>query len=158
MMRKYGHEIRWTLVFVAATLLWMVIERIAGLHSTHIDKHASYTNLFAVVAIAIYVLALRAKKQQLDGKLSFKEGVISGSLISVGVGLLSPLSQWITHKLISPAYFSNATAYGVNAGLTTPEEAEAYFNLGNYIMISAVSAPLMGIVTAVVVMIFLRTK
>ena len=40
----------------------MVLERMLGWHSTHIDKHATYTNFFAIVAIAIFVVALIDKR------------------------------------------------------------------------------------------------
>jgi len=64
-------EIKWGLVFAVAIIIWMLIERASGLHSDNIEYHAIVTNLFAVVAIVIYILALRDKRSSLpDGKMS----------------------------------------------------------------------------------------
>jgi len=57
-------EIKWAIVFFVATLLWMLLERLVGLHDQYIDQHALYTNFFAVIAIGVYVLALLNKRKQ----------------------------------------------------------------------------------------------
>jgi len=158
-MAKIKTEIKWGLIFMGISMLWMLLERLTGLHSTHIDKHPIYTNFFAIVAIAVYVFALRDKKAgDLQGKMSYREGFLSGVMISVVVGLLTPLGQVLTAYVISPHYFENAISYGVEHGLTTLEDARAYFNLKNYIIQSTIFAPVMGVITSAVVVFFLRTK
>ena len=57
-MKKYTVEIKWALIFVVFALVWMVFEKWMGWHGEHIDKHATYTNIFAIPAIVIYVLAV----------------------------------------------------------------------------------------------------
>lgn len=57
-------ELRWAVIFTLAMWVWMLIERLFGLHSTRIEEHAIYTNVFAIVAITIYVLALRDKRDR----------------------------------------------------------------------------------------------
>ncbi len=158
-MQKFKTEIKWGLIFMGVTLVWMLLERLVGLHSTHIDKHATYTNLFALVAIAVYVFALRDKRgRDYAGKMTYKEGLISGFIISIIVGVLSPVGQLLTAYVISPHYFSNAISHGVANGLTTQIEAEAYFNIKNYIFISTLSAPIMGMLTSAVVAFFVKSK
>lgn len=157
-MNKFKTELKWSIIFLGATLVWMILERAVGLHSTHIDKHATYTNLFALVAIAVYVFALREKRDaDLDGTMSYKEGLVSGIVIAVMVGILSPIGQLLTAYVISPHYFDNAITYAVSNALTSQEEAEAYFNLKNYIYISAMSAPILGLFTSAVVAFFVKT-
>jgi hypothetical protein len=56
-------EIKWAIIFSVMTLLWMLLEKLAGLHSTYIDYHLYLTNLFAIPAIWIMVLALKDKKK-----------------------------------------------------------------------------------------------
>lgn len=158
-MRKFKTEFKWGLIFMGASLAWMLLERITGLHSTHIEKHAIYTNFFAIIAIAVYVFALRDKKHSdLGGKMTYKEGFVSGVIISVVVAVLSPFGQLITAYVISPHYFQNAIDHGVSNGLATLAEAEAYFNLTNYIIQSTIFAPVMGVITSAAVAFFLRTK
>ncbi len=54
-MKKYSIEIKWTIVFVLMTLLWMVGEKLTGLHDENIEHHLVYTNFYAIPAIAVYV-------------------------------------------------------------------------------------------------------
>ena len=159
-MGKIKLEIKWAFIFIATMLVWMVLEKLVGLHDTHIDKHMYITNLFAIPAILIFVLALREKKKKdFNGQMSYKQGFISGLIITLIVTILSPLTQWIISTIITPEYFPNVIAHSVETGFhSSLEEAEAYFNLKNYIVQSTIGAFVMGIVTTAVVVIFVRTK
>lgn len=158
-MNKYLTEIRWGIIFTAVMLLWMWGEQLAGLHGRLIAQHATYTNLFAIPAILIYVLALRQKKQRdYKGNMDWKQGMRAGLLITLVVVLLSPPAQWLTHKVITPEYFLNVQAYAVSQNMMTAEQAAEYFSLGNYILQSMIGAAIMGILTSVIVAFFLRTK
>lgn len=159
-MEKIKHEIKWALIFIVMTLIWMLLEKLVGLHSTHIDKHMYLTNLFAIPAIIIYVMALRDKKRNFyNGQMNYKQGFITGLIISVIIMVFSPLTQWITSTLITPEYFPNAIDYSVESGYhATYKEAELYFNLKRYIIQSVIGAIGMGIVTSAIVAIFVRTK
>ncbi len=127
--------------------------------NTHIEKHATYTNFFALVAVAVYVFALRDKRDNdFNGYMSWKDGFISGVIISLMVMVLTPFSQLITAYVITPDYFKSAIEYGVKHGLTTRSDAEAYFNLKHYVILSTVSAPLMGIITSAVVAFFIKKE
>jgi hypothetical protein len=136
----------------------MALERIAGLHDEHIDKHQYITNLFAIPAILIYVIALRDKRNNFfGGKMSYKQGFISGLLITLIVAALSPVTQWIISTIITPNYFSNVIDYAVSTDyFETREAAEAHFNLSSYIIQSAIGALIMGVLTTAVAAIFLR--
>ena len=63
-MNKYKIELKWGIIFTTMMLVWMVLERIAGLHSEHIDKHAIFTNFVSIPAIIVYVLALLDKRKK----------------------------------------------------------------------------------------------
>ena len=157
---KIKTEIKWALIFVGMSLLWMVLEKLVGLHGTHIDKHMYLTNLFAIPAIVVYVLALKDKKNKdYKGEMTYKQGLVSGLIITAIVALFAPLTQWITSTWITPEYFPNVIAYSVESGYyTSLEEAEAYFNLENYMFQSVVGAIVMGVLTSAIVAFFVRTK
>jgi len=89
--------------------------------------------------------------------MTFLQGLLSGMLITLVVVVLTPLSQFLSHGLISPAYFPNIIQLTVNSGKMTLPEAEAYFNLMNYTKMSVFFATGMGILTTVVVMIFMKS-
>lgn len=156
-MKKIAIEIKWGITFFAAILLWAVLEKLTGLHSTYIDKHMFFTNLFALVAILIYVLALIEKRKRFyNNSMTWLQGFVSGLTIAVIVAILSPLGQVLTHSYLSPDYFPNVIAYSVNSGELTQAEAEAYFSLRNYIKMSIVGAIVMGSITSAIVAIFTR--
>ncbi|MCY1516717.1 hypothetical protein D9M68_513660 [compost metagenome] len=159
-MEKIKTEIKWAFIFVLATLLWMILEKLSGLHDQHIDKQMYLTMLFMIPAIWIYVLALKDKKRNdYQGAMSYKQGFISGLIITVIVTLLSPLTQWITSTLITPHYFENVIAYSLKTGYyKSLAEAQAYFNLKNYMIQSVASAFVLGIITSAIVAFFIRTK
>lgn len=151
-MKTRRIEIKWGILFSIMGLVWMMLEKAAGLHDEHIDKHMVYTNLIAIPAIAIYIMALMEKRRKdYGGSLTFKQGFVSGLFITLVATILSPLNQYITSTFITPDYFANATAYVIEVGMMTEEEASSYFNLKNYMIQGLVYAPVMGILTSVIV-------
>lgn len=138
----------------------MLLEKLSGLHGKYIDYHLYLTNLFAIPAIWTMVLALKDKKKNFySGHMSYKQGLISGIIISAIIALLSPLTQWITSYVITPEYFPNVIKRSVELGYyETRAAAEANFNYKNYAVQSTLFAFVFGLVTTAIAMIFLRTK
>ena len=160
MVKNYKIEIKWAFIFMGAALIWMLLEKWSGLHSVHIDKHQYLTMLYMIPAIWIYVLALQDKKKSFyNGQMSFKQGFVSGLVISIIVSLFSPLSQWIITYVITPEYFQNVIAYSEKSGYhKTLAEAEAFFNYKNYAIQSTLWAIVMGVLTSAIVAFFVKTK
>ena len=157
-MRKFKIEIKWSLIFIVVLLIWMGIENIAGLHTVHIDKHMYYTNLFGIVAIIVYTLALIDKRSNIfNGRMTWKQGFISGMIITIIIACFSPLTQLIIHKIIAPTYFQNAIKHGISLG-KDPDILANYFNLRSYIFQSLFSTLSMGIVTSALVALFVKKK
>ncbi|WP_339925927.1 DUF4199 domain-containing protein [uncultured Cyclobacterium sp.] len=158
-MKKYAIEIKWGVIFAIMGLVWMFIERSVGLHDDLIAHHATYTNLIAIPAIAIYVFALLEKRNvYYHGKMTYWQGFKTGLLITLVVTILTPLTQWITLSIITPQYFENVIAYAVENGKMTQQEANDYFNLKSYMIQSILGAPIMGIVTSGIVAAFTMKK
>lgn len=158
-MKKYSIELKWALAFAGMSLVWMALERMVGLHDTHIDKHAVYTNLIAIPAITIYVLALLDKrKNYYGGKMTYMEGFVSGMVVTLIVTIISPLTQLITSSIITPYYFENAIQYAVSNNKSTLAAAEDYFNLKSYIIQGLIGAPIMGLITTAIVAFFTKNS
>lgn len=159
-MEKIKIEIKWAILFSVMGLLWMVLEKLCGLHGKYIDYHLYLTNLFIIPAIWVMVLALKDKKKNFyKGQMTYKQGLISGIILSFFIALLSPLTQWITSYVITPEYFPNVIKRSVELGyFKTATEAEANFNYPNYAKQGAIGALIMGIITTAIAMIFIRTK
>lgn len=153
-------EIKWAVIFTIMGLLWMVLEKVSGLHGKYIDYQMYLTNLFAIPAIIVMVMELKDKKANFyKGNMTYKQGLISGVILSIFIAILSPFSQWITTFVITPEYFPNVIKRSVELGYyKTTADAEAHFNYPNYAQQGAIGALIMGIVTTAIAMIFIRTK
>ncbi|WP_372919952.1 DUF4199 domain-containing protein [Salegentibacter sp.] len=158
-MKNYTIEIKWGIIFFVVSLLWMYFEKAMGWHDVLISSHPLYTNFFGLLAIAIYLFAIYDKrKNYFQGKMSWKQGFVSGVILTIVVALLSPLGQYITHEFISPDYFKNAIAHSAENSPMEKEDAEAYFNLQSYIIQSVSGALMMGVVTSAIVALVLKRK
>lgn len=152
-------EIKWALIFTAMMLFWHWLEKATGLHDEHIDKHFIYTNLVAIPAILIYVLALQEKrKKAYGGYMTYREGFTCGIVITVVVAVLSPFVQLIASTLISPDFFSNIIHYTVSRGDVSQAGAESLFNLRSYMLQSFTGALAMGLITSALVALFVQRK
>lgn len=158
-MDQFKLEIKWGLLFVAMSLIWVALERMVGLHDTYIEQHAIYTNFVAIPSILIFVFALREKRNKFyGGSMTYGQGLVSGVIISLVVALLSPLTQWLVATVISPDYFANAIAHAVSTGRLDQEQAEGFFNLKSYMAQGALGASAMGFLTSAVVALFVKKK
>lgn len=158
-MKKYTLEIKWALIFMAMSLVWMWLEKLSGLHSQHIGKHHIYTNFIAIPAIAVYVLALIEKRKKFyHDNMTWLQGFICGLIITLFVTMLNPLVQIITAKLITPEFFQNIIKYSVEKGKMTTDVAESYFSLLSYIIKGLLGTPIMGVITSALVSFFIRRR
>ncbi|HQE12344.1 MAG TPA: DUF4199 domain-containing protein [Flavipsychrobacter sp.] len=159
-MNKIKIEFKWALIFSVIALLWMVLEKLSGLHDKYIDYHLYLTNLFAIPAVIAMVMALKDKKKNFyGGEMTYLQGLISGIILSLLIALFSPLTQWITSYVITPEYFPNVIKRSVELGFfKTTEEATAQFNYLNYARQGAIGAFIMGVLTTAIAMIFIRSK
>lgn len=155
-MKKYSLEIKWALVFTLVALLWMYLENTLGWHDEHIDRHATYTMLFLLPAIVVMVFALLEKRKSLGGKMTYKQGLVAGLIITLGITILSPLATFVTHTAISPDYFENAIAHAVNSGNATQEQAEKYFNLTSYMIQGLAGSVVVGAVLSALIPLVVR--
>ncbi len=152
-------EIKWAFIFAIIQLAWMALEKVTGLHDQHIDKHPIFTNFFALLAVAIYVLALLDKRKTAHhGYMTYGQGVVSGLILTLFITILTPLTQYITSSIISPDYFENAAAYAIESQKMTQEEANKYFNLSSYVKQGLIGTSIMGVITTLIVAIFTRKK
>lgn len=158
-MKTLKIELKWAVLFAIMMLLWMLMEKLVGLHDKHIDKHMIYSNFVAIPAILMYVFALLDKRKNFyNGVMSYGQAFTSGVIMSLFIAVLTPLTQYITSTVITPDYFTNVTEYAVAEGMMTQTEAEGYFNLQNYIIQATLFAPIMGVITTALVALFVKKK
>ena len=158
-MRKYKIEIKWALIFAAIFLLWMTLEKLAGLHDKYLEKQRFVTTLILIPSIIIYILAIRNKKRNYyEGNMTYKQGFTSGLMLTAFVVLLSPINQLITSYIITPDYFANVIDHTVKSGMFTQEKAEAQFNIKNYIITGIIGGLVTGVIFSAVISLFTKSK
>lgn len=133
-MKKIKIEIKWAFYYILMTLVWMLAEKLTGLHDAYIDYHMYLTNLFILPSILFMVLALKEKKKKFyDNKMSYSQGFLSGLIITLIITLFSPLTQWIISYVITPEFFTNVIKRSVELGYySNIAEAEKVFNYSSY--------------------------
>ncbi len=90
--------------------------------------------------------------------MTYKQGFVTGLIITIFVTILSPVTQYISTTFIGPEYFPNIIKYTVSTGQMTQEDADAFFNLKNYIIQGLVGAFVMGLITTAIVALFTKRK
>jgi hypothetical protein len=154
---KYRTEVKWAVIFVVVNLLWMLMEKLTGLHDRYISQHRVYTVFFFIPAVAIYAVALLEKRRKFyGGVMTYGQGVITGLIITVIVAILSPLVLYFTMMLITPDFFRNSVEYAVSKNIMDRDSAETYFSPGNYLLMGFLSTLVVGLVISLIVPIFIR--
>ncbi|WP_127844665.1 DUF4199 domain-containing protein [Psychroflexus aestuariivivens] len=158
-MKSYKIELKWALIYVVMSLVWMAMELVFGLHDAHIDQHYVYTNLIAIPSFIIYFFALKDKRENFfNGKISYAQCFKSGLIISLIVTALTPLSLYISVNYITPEYFKNAINFAVENEEMSRNDANDYFSYNNYLLTSLLTAPIFGVMTTLIVGLFVKKK
>jgi hypothetical protein len=158
-MKKFAIEIRWGIQFSIVSLVWMIFEKSMGWHDALISKHAMYTNLFAFIAVGFYFIALADKKKNFyHGIMNWRQGFISGLLLSSVIAILSPMVQSITFTYITPNFFENIIRHVVANKIQTQSQAEMYFNLKSYTIQGIFGAFSFGVLTSAIVAFVIKSK
>lgn len=154
---KLPLELRYALLISFSMLLWLAVETLVGLHDKYINLHPIVTMFALLIPIVFSRMAVKEKKDQLGGEISFKQALITGLIITSITALLAVPSQIIFHKWINPDFFDNMIAAAVAHGQSATE-ASKYFNLTSYMVQSAFGTLLFGSVIALIVAFVMRTK
>lgn len=157
-MKEYRTEIKWGLIITLSSLLWALLERSLGYHTTKIASHSIFSYLYILILIGLYYVALKEKKKTGSHKMDWRQGMISGIIIGLVVMVLAPVTQAIIHQFISPDYFNNAIEQAINAGYVAPDDAPKYFNLSSYMMQSMIIPMPFGAFVSSVIASFLKEK
>lgn len=158
-MKNYALELKWAINFSIASLLWMILEKTLGWHDQYLAKQMLYTNLFAFVAIAIFVFALlEKKKKDYNGVITWRQGFISGMILSFIIAVFSPLVNYITYTYITPGYFDKMINLIVSEKKQSVGQATALYNMKSVIFQGISNGLSMGMTFGAIVAYFIKTK
>lgn len=158
-MEKFKIELKWAVIFSICLLLWMYFEKTMGWHDEKVRFQPIYTMLFGFIAIIIYVLALlNKKKEYYNNQIDWKQGFLSGAILSLFIAFFTPIVLYVTFENISPDYFTNIINYKTENSKMTLEDAKKYFSLSNYMYTNTFSALSNGIVMSAIIAFFIKSK
>lgn len=158
-MKKFKIEFKWAVIMSIIFLAWMTLEKQLGFHDEKIKWQIAFTMLIILPNFLLYYLALSDKKKNYyNGVMNWRQGFISGVVLSFIFVFFSPITQFITHEFISPNYFDKLIAYSVESKKLTLEDAQNYFNLTAYIWQSISGGLSFGVVIGAIIAYILKPK
>ena len=145
---KYG------LLMSAATALCILYVHATGGYSNqqNIGKSPVEFVFIVFVPLIIWYLGISARKKQLKGKMSYKEGLIEGVKISLAYGVSSPFVYLIYYTFINPEVLSfMRKEYGLK---NVSDTVVIIFDM----LVQFFAAVVFGTIYGAIVSIFLRSK
>jgi hypothetical protein len=146
----FNFSLKWGGLLSLIGFVWVVMEFLLGFHSEKIAQHSTLTNLVLLPVMLVLHLALLEFKRITGPKTAFKHMMIAAISITGVTVVLIPFLQWIFFTLINPDFFLNFKNFVVSTGKMTPQAAEGYFNLPNYLTMSVVASVLTNLVVAAI--------
>ncbi|WP_430613066.1 DUF4199 domain-containing protein [Flavobacterium sp. JP2137] len=158
-MKNYSIEFKWAAISTVLAIAWMYLEKNLGYHDEKIGIQILFTNLFSLVLIAVFIIALSEKKKHFfHSVISWKQAFFSGMILTLMITIFFPLVQYITYTQISPDFFDNLLAVVIEKGSMSLESAQTYFSFDNYLKQGAFNNLSLGVVTSACVAYFIQTK
>ena len=150
-------EFRYAVLTGLLTLLWLLVEYVAGFQDNYISFHPYVSLLAYAIPVFTFRLALVDKTEQHQGILTFRQALLSGFIITLFVCAIAVPVQWIFHKYINPDFFANMIMYTATHTKQSPEHAAMFFNLKSYIAESVVANFVIGAFISLVLARRMRT-
>ncbi len=154
-------EIKWGVVWPTSMFLFLCFEYYAGLQQPpNLEWGVIVDSIGGLgLPLLVFFLGLRQKRDQdFDGTMSWKDGFVSGLLITAVALPLSLLLVWAFLTFVNPAYFDTMIDYSVATGYSTEEDARAYFSMKSYLTQTAIGTALFGVVLSAIFAFLYKTK
>lgn len=162
-------ELKYGVLFAAIVIVYVMLEHFLGFNTTRHDI-GQYTRLAGVIVPIVGVFfGIKAKRDnELNGVMTFGQGVKTGFLIAVIQTTLTTIWFWFYSTVINPQFLDSMLAFERSQMLaagTSPavieadaESKRAFFRVPYFQIFQLVLGIAYGVVIAVIVSFFLRTK
>jgi len=158
-MKNFRTELKWAAIFTLCHLAWFSLENLCGLHGKHLSRYPLLSLLIAIPGLAVYYFALKEKKQGFfNGKMSYMQGLMSGVILSILIGVLSPIATVISMSFISPDLSDMLIQEAVASGRMSQPAAESFYSLSSSISSGIFNAPIFGFLASAIVAFFVKSK
>lgn len=150
-------EFKFALIFLIVSFIWNIIEFIAGLHSAYISFHPYFvTPFFLILAAVIYTLALRKKRHDLGGKITFGKALMTGIVMTLFIIILNPFFQYVFSQFINPDFYNAFIRNDSSSGKMSLQEAEDYYNFSNFVIRGSIYRFIMGVSATILIYLFMK--
>lgn len=107
------NSVKYALYMCAVLAVCLILMSVTG---TGFDSKSPFMSFATFIApFIIWFLGIREKKRMLKGKMTFKQGVKEGFLISLAFGIISPFVFLILYALAPSALLYAQAAYGISS-------------------------------------------
>ena len=159
-------ELKYGLVIGLLMFLWLILEFVMGFHTDKIRYQPYVTNLaYLIPVIGIYQGIKSKRIMDLDGYITYAEGLKIGFIISIYVAIVAVITQFLFHTFINLDYFDKMIEYSTqmkaDSGMTEEEAlttAKAIFNLTSYLFQAFIFNLAIGSVVALIAATMLKRK
>lgn len=158
-MKNYSIEIKWAVIYVILSFLWIFVQKFLGFFDENISKHLFFSVLIVLILFPLFYFAQTDKKKNfLNGQMSWKQGFLSGAIIIVIATLFVPLLQYLTYEIINPDFFAKTIDFYTKNRKMDAIDAATRFNLKSYIIQGISDSLSFGIIFAAIVAFFTKSK
>lgn len=151
---KFLHQnhIKYALIMTAIIVVCLMLMEVTGQNKTF--DHSPFAFIFTMIApVIVWYLGIRAKKKQLKGKLSYKQGVMEGLKIGIVYGVISPFIFLAYYLLVNPGIIAYVrTVYQMRS--TTSDMTVIFVDL----VVQFAASIVFGLIYGLIFSIFLRSK
>lgn len=153
-MEKFKIEIKWSIILALVYFGWLLLERFLGYHNEKVLQELIFNLAFTPIAFYIYYLAIKNKKKQVfNDSINWKEGFVSGIILSVLVAVTSTFVLFLFFNFISPDFFEKAIELSKNKTTATLS-----YNLPIFVKNNIFDKLSFGIVFSAIISFFVKIK
>lgn len=148
--------IRYSVLCSLLVLLWLSLEFMVGLQ----DKYARFHPYISLLSFCIPLFCIyRAVRERAIEKsqLNFLQAFGTGLLVTVFAAILAIPVQLIFQNFVNPDFFQNMVDYAARRALylgldvsQARQQAQHFFNIGNYLLLSFVGTGFIGIICSLI--------
>lgn len=158
--------LKWALILAFAMIGWLMVERIAGIHSFLIAYYPMSTWVYYLIVAFGIAMLMREVNEKVYGFGSTFLDLVKHSLVMLLVLLpLQYLILWLYVRFINPGLLENLILYNIeyNAEMV-PDEMnpesffEQYFAIGNYLLMFILGMAFLGFILTFLAAAFIRGK
>ena len=103
-MKNLATETKYALLSALALVVWVMVEHVLGFNTEHMDVGQYTQPIIPFIIWILLFIAVREKKNQLGGQLTFMQGVRSAFFVSIFYAVLQGIWFGIYSNVIHPEY------------------------------------------------------